>query len=432
MKNSKIPIFLVATILGIFLISMASATLTQDLFSNDCTNLEITIDEHSSQINFYFNSEDYEWDELENIEIEGVGNISLTNQTLSEFLEGLNFKIENEGGQLKFTSAEVLTNVTQEILYMIYQTYESIDYEEFIDYVTNENLLVGLLNEFLEDEQTDLLIEDTMSLQKSGNNYIYQIDDGWGDVDIEEIVEEATQVFYISDILSEIGIDNIYDLDFSMQLEGLDEIPQKNGNYNLNLKVIEENETYNKNIKLNLKGFEETPVPLTSRGKSHDDEKKEEKPRVFLIGKQSIENGYLQKLIKGESMEFTLAEKHSIQVLEIYKSGQIKLKIQSDPIYAYMTEGQKRTFNLSENEVLSIEVVELNKDNVEIMVKGEVLVLPEESIDLSSEEENKGFFRLTGAAIGNFVKSDSALPVGLIIIFIALIFVLVGVLRKRK
>lgn len=417
----------ILTIFALFLISFASATMTEDLFG-EATSLQVTIGQDYSQIDFVFDSQGYEWDWI-SISEEINGGVASISWNLSDLLNAINFKIENIDGNVLFTEINI---VEQSMLGQLVDgiLIPLLDLNFSVEDI-NQN--VSLINQFIELDNS----ESYQSFEKSGNNYIYKLGGGWGNIDADDVVENSLNVFYVSDILNELGIENIYDLNFSVEIQGLNDIPQQNGKYDLNLKITDGENIYNKNIKLILKDFEE-PVEQPQddgAGSSRYEEEVEtpQEPKVYLIGKQSIEQGYSQVLRKGESMSFTLSEKHLVNIMEIYSNGQVKIKIQSNPIYVYMFEGEKESLIISDTEVLTIEFVKLNKDSVEIKVKGEVFVLPEETLDLSSEETEeveKGFFIITG----NFIRENSELviPFAFIIVVLALLIILIIAKKNIK
>lgn len=253
----------ITSLLTLFLISFASATLTEDLFSNDCTSLNINIQETTSQVNFEFNPEGYDWDEFSvEYEIDNETKLTLNNLYLSSTLNAIEFKIETIDGQVEFTEFNIEEGST---LQAIIDNVLTMTNESFSVSDLNNNLT--LVNSFIELDND----EEYMSFEKKGNNYIYDLDSGYENAEIEEIINEASQVFYISDILSDLGIENIYDLNFSIQLEGL-EIPQTNGNYEISLIVKDGNEIYTKEVNVELENIKElppAPKKKSSGGSSH-------------------------------------------------------------------------------------------------------------------------------------------------------------------
>jgi len=402
-NRNKMKTKLVLIILGMFLITLTSASMTSDLFSDNCTQLEITIGQNNSQVDFMFDSEGYWWDELGGIYVEELDvSFSLTNATLSEFLEGLNFKIENKEEQLKFTSIEIIEtekDLTSFILYMLYNSFEEVDYDEFMDYLDNEDLLVGLLNEFIELDNS----ESYQSFEKSGNHYLYSFNQGHENVDIEEIVNESIQVFYISNILSELGIENIYDLNFSMEVQGLDNLSE--GDNILNLIVIDGDKTYEKDIILNLNGYEEIedPVeeiveePKKSSGSSHSHKKtiKEEVKYKLIktLTYEELRNGFNLRIRSGEFIKFRIYEDHNLSVLNVGETNAL-IRVQSEPQTFSLNVGEERILTIGDDEIISVKLNSISDNYADLEVKrvmdgSEVVGDDEILLDITNELDKK-------------------------------------------
>lgn len=283
MKNYKTTL----SILALFLISFASATLTEDLFSSQCTDLKIEINEHNSVVDFYFNPNSYEWDKFSvNYEIDNETNITLNNLYLSSLLDSLEFKIEsNEYVEFTYFNIEegsILQAIIDNILTMSDESFTTSD--------LNNNLT--LVNSFFELDDLGIY----QNLEKEDKHFIYEIDQGYEDVDIEELVNEAITNFNISQILSEVGLEVPFDTNFSIEVQGLDSVGS--GQSELSLLIDDGNQTFTKQIGVNI----EEPIEEenedddnggSSGGSSSSNKPKQNEtkpPYIFIPNNETKEN----------------------------------------------------------------------------------------------------------------------------------------------
>jgi len=216
-------------IFGIMLISLASASIEEGINS-----IDITISNNHSEFNLNFNSSGYDWDEF-CIEHE-IGKIC--NLYLSDLLDSINFKIENNNG-FQFTEIQIEEHSNLYFLLDNILTYYDYNFS-----VSDINQNASLMNEFI-----DLGDYPYQSFEKSGNNFFYSLDSGYDDINIENIITEAVNLFDVSEILP-LGID-MFDFDIT-EILGFDSIVLENGDYELTLAF----ENGNLKIGLTLEGVE--------------------------------------------------------------------------------------------------------------------------------------------------------------------------------
>lgn len=261
-------------LLFICMIGLTSAGMTEDLFSDKVTNLDIMISNNYSEVNFFFNSTNMSWDKFSiDYQIDNETNIKLDNLYLSSLLDAFNFRIENNSS-IEFTSFNIKEGSFLQIIL------DNILNESFTISDLNTNLI--LVNSFFELDND----YPYQYFEKSGNNFIYEINKGHDNFNISEIVNEAVGIFEISNILSDLGIENIYDLNFTMEIIGIEDALE-NGYYELEL-LINDGEL-NKTIGLTLEGIEveevvieEVIVPVEEKKSSSSSSRRKE-VKEFII-----------------------------------------------------------------------------------------------------------------------------------------------------
>jgi len=127
-------------LLFICMIGLTSAGMTEDLFSDKVTNLDIMISNNYSEVNFFFNSTNMSWDKFSiDYQIDNETNIKLDNLYLSSLLDAFNFRIENNSS-IEFTSFNIKEGSFLQIIL------DNILNESFTISDLNTNLILVILS----------------------------------------------------------------------------------------------------------------------------------------------------------------------------------------------------------------------------------------------------------------------------------------------
>lgn len=400
-------------------LSFVSASITGDLFSDNVTSMDITISPSQSQVDFYFNSEGYDWDEF-NVSYE---DLTIKNLYLSDLLNSFSFKIENNDNP-QFTEIHIDEGSTLQVV-----VDNVLTYMDYSFYVENINQNISLINDFIELDNS----EAYQSFEKSGNHFIYNLDSGADDVDISEVVGVAVQEFDISEILDEVGIENIYDLSFTMELPGIEDVPLENGQYELNLHVVDGSETYDKTITLTLEGFEEDigPNPVATHNKIYKKDDAPE-PKEITVSPFQLDNGAGYSLKNGDFLSFNIGgDSHSLKI-EFIGDNSVFFTLKSDPVTFELQIGKNQSTCLSDSESVTISLSNIIDDEAQIKIQKQVDTSCKE-FNATGNEEETGNSGITGAATGGIGQTTKIVIYGLILlIIIALILVFVGTKRKKR
>ncbi|MCK5624808.1 hypothetical protein KAI04_03130 [Candidatus Pacearchaeota archaeon] len=412
--------------LNIKILDVVYKNMTKDLFSDEVTKLDITISNNQSEINFFFNSTDMSWDKFSIYFEVDEKNITVKNLFLSSLLDAVNFKIENKGN-LQFTYFHVEEG---SVLYSVIDLVLE-------DYTMEELNNITLVNQFIELDNKEVY----HSFEKTGNNFIYQLSQGYDDVNISEVLEEAVKLFNISGILSELLIENIYDLNFTVEIQGIDELLLENGYYELEL-VVNDGE-FNKIIGLTLEGFEEVEEEeveeeveeeTESSSSSRDKVIIRETEKERIVQDYHLATGTAYSLTRGDKLLFNIGEEsHSLKIDSV-TNLYVFFTLQSDPITFNLEVGEIKSTCLSDNESFTVRLLGIEKGEARIYISSK---LDSSCSILSLEDEtNEGSSAgITGAAIGD---GDKQIDYKFILYFlialvvITLFLVLMNVRRKKR
>ena len=232
-QTTKLKLVLATSLLLAFMtLCFASATITEDLLSDEATQIEIKITQNETLIEFYLNTEGFEWDS-QDIEYE---DLLIENIPISTILSEINFRAEyNDGEQhpeltyFHIEEASLASFLIDNIL--TYLDYD-LDCSEL-----NENL--ELAQEILQPYLEGLEMQGNSYLEKDGNDYTLWADYGYEDTtDFEqEIAQVIETAFYSIHPAQAIPFDFPYfDLDFEVSAD-LSDIEYENGEYEIIVSV---------------------------------------------------------------------------------------------------------------------------------------------------------------------------------------------------
>jgi hypothetical protein len=259
----------------LFLTSLVSASDLSDFFSDANTRLNLTITQSDLTANFYLNTAGLSWNR-QTLLLDEENKYPFY---ISSLLNDLDFKISLNHGSSSPTISilNLYDDEAHDTLFPILSASETFIAEEYgmdisFEEVKNGNL--SGLHDLIQKNPFPQPMQGNAYLEKNGNNYIYWMDSGYGDVPSEyqekiaEAIETAVHSMNIQKVLDEYifpytDFEAGVDLDYDVSAD-LSNLKYENGDYNIPVKIQQGSESVTKNIKIILSGInfvKETYVP---------------------------------------------------------------------------------------------------------------------------------------------------------------------------
>ncbi len=261
MKKNILTIFIGILLIG--LISASPLSPVDEFFSEDVTQLEITISQTESTANLFLNTSGTSFDTIE-YEFEGW----FINFPISSFLNGIDGEIEVQEGMYypQFNHLNIFGEVTK---FLIDNSFLFLNIPFTVQEINDDRTI---LNDYLKDNPLPIASDRDAKFTKDGNNYVIWNNRGYGDIPenylnkIREIITETLYSINIQNLVSEFmpvvddELNFLKDLDLNYTVGAIHNIKLIDGGYTINVSIEHEGVVVNKTIILTLTGIKNSEI----------------------------------------------------------------------------------------------------------------------------------------------------------------------------
>ena len=270
-------------LMGLILLNLvfvsASSIPLNEFMSEDVTQINVTISQSSSTIDFYLNTAGYDWDLMDILEFTyGDYEFSVGGVYISGLLNGVNGDVVIEKGSFVpyFESLNIQLGSTTQ--FVSDNLFTALDINTNSDEINNN---ISIVNNLLKENPLPEPAPAYSRLVKEGNNYKLTYNQGYGDIpedwmsNIRDIVNDSAYAVNIIDLVDMIlpfagnYADNLtfledLDLNYTVSAIDLNDLEFKDGQHTISATVEKGNESVQKQINIKLDGIENSEISTTS------------------------------------------------------------------------------------------------------------------------------------------------------------------------